>query len=149
MIDSLLNEFQLRKVKLKGPTHQTQFFRYFWGEPSIPAVASSSLRSTAYLCHSSAVLVPGLTDHEPTIYYANYEQSVKPRPTGELTQASLDRAFGGKQRESTFAFHFVEYRVVLLSGKNTNLRNALPSLRYGTLLTVLPFISLMRLVAFS
>ena len=79
MIDSLLNEFQLRKVTLKGPTHQTQFVRYVWGEPSILEIASS-LRSTAYLCHSSAVLVHGLTDHEPPIYYANYEQSEKPRP---------------------------------------------------------------------
>jgi predicted transcriptional regulator of viral defense system len=66
------------------------------------------------------MFVHDLIDQQPSVLYVNYEQSEKPKPTGELTQAGIDRAFRGKQRESTFAFHFRESRIVLLSGKNTN-----------------------------
>jgi len=112
------NELGLRKVVLAGPSHQQRFIRYLWREPS-PVEVASAMRSTAYLCHSSAVFVHGLTDQLPKVLYVNYEQSVKPRPSGTLTQESLDRAFRGKQRESTFAFNYEEYKFILLSGKNT------------------------------
>lgn len=111
-------ELGMRKVILAGPTHQQKFVRYLWREPS-PVEVASSLRSTAYLCHSSAVFVHGLTDQLPKILYVNYEQSVKPKPSGSLSQGGIDRAFRGKQRESTFAFEYEEYRFILLSGKNT------------------------------
>lgn len=52
--------------------------------------------------------------------YANYEQSEKPKITDPLTQAAIDRAFRGQQRESTFAFLFGVARIILLSGKKTN-----------------------------
>ena len=103
---------------MAGPTHQQKFIRYLWRDPS-PVEVASSVRSTAYLCHSSAVFVHGLTEQLPKVLYVNYEQSVKPRPSGILTQDSIDRAFRGKQRESTFAFEYEDYKFILLSGKNT------------------------------
>ncbi|MGA2181480.1 MAG: hypothetical protein ABSH47_00495 [Bryobacteraceae bacterium] len=117
-IDYLEGELGLRKVVLEGPTHSWKFVRYLWRDPS-PVEIASAIRSNAYLCHSSAVFVHGLTDQLPRVLYANYEQSVKPKPSGELTQAGLDRAFRGRQRESTFAFEYEGYKIVLLSGKNT------------------------------
>lgn len=117
-IQYLEEELGLRKVVLAGPTHQQKFIRYLWREPS-PVEVASSLRSTAYLCHSSAVFVHGLTDQLPKVLYVNYEQSVKPKPSGTLSQEGIDRAFRNKQRESTFAFEYEEYRFILLSGKNT------------------------------
>lgn len=114
----LETELGFRKVVLEGPTHQQKFIRYLWQAPS-PVEIASTLRSTAYLCHSSAVFVHGLTEQLPKVLYVNYEQSVKPRPSGTLTQDSIDRAFRGKQRESTFAFEFEDYKFILLSGKNT------------------------------
>lgn len=117
-IDFLESELGLRRVVLEGPTHAQKFVRYLWRDPS-PVEIASAIRTNAYLCHSSAVFVHGLTDQLPRVLYANYEQSVKPKPSGELTQASLDRAFRGKQRESTFAFEYEEYKIILLSGKNT------------------------------
>jgi predicted transcriptional regulator of viral defense system len=111
-------EIGLRRVELAGPTHQQRFIRYLWREPS-PIEVASSLRSTAYLCHSSAVFVHGLTDQLPKTLYVNYEQSEKPKPSGKLSQEGIDRAFRGKQRESTFAFEYGEFRFILLSGKNT------------------------------
>ena len=117
-ISYLERELKLSKVVLAGPTHSQKFVRYLWNQPS-PVEVASALRANAYLCHSSAVFVHGLTDQLPRVLYVNYEQSVKPKASGELTQAGLDRAFRGKQRESTFAFEYEEYRIVLLSGKNT------------------------------
>lgn len=119
VIDFLQAECKLRKITLKAAAHHQEFTRYLWREPSALEVAVS-LRSTAYLSHSSALYIHGITAEQPSVLYVNYEQSEKPKPTGELTQAGIDRAFRGKQRESTFAFHLGESRIVLLSGKNTN-----------------------------
>jgi predicted transcriptional regulator of viral defense system len=117
-IKYLERELNLKKVVLEGSTHSQKFLRYLWHEPSAIEVAAA-IRTYAYLCHASAVFVQGLTDQVPGVLYVNCEQSVKPRPSGELTQARIDRAFHGKQRESTFAFEYGEYKIVLLSGKNT------------------------------
>jgi hypothetical protein len=117
-IDYLQRELGLRKVVLGGATHSQKFVRYLWRDPS-PVEIASSLRANAYLSHSSAVFLHGLSDQLPRVLYVNYEQSVKPKPSGGLTQESIDRAFRGRQRESTLAFDFEGYRIVLLSGKNT------------------------------
>jgi len=117
-IDYLQRELKIRKITLEGETHSRKFIRYLWGEPSVIEIAAA-MRASAYLCHSTAVFVHGLTDQLPRVLYVNYEQSVKPKPSGGLTQESLDRAFRHKQRESTFAFRYDEYKIILLSGKNT------------------------------
>jgi predicted transcriptional regulator of viral defense system len=115
----LQKELALKHVVLKGVSHDHAFTRYLWRTPTALEVAVS-LRSTAYLCHLSAVSVHGLTNESPRTLYVNYEQSEKPRPDGDLTQPALDRAFRGKQRESTYAFKYADYRIFLLSGKHTN-----------------------------
>jgi hypothetical protein len=117
-IEYLERELGLRKTVLEGPTHSQKFVRYLWRDPA-PVEVASSIRANAYLCHSSAVMVHGLTEQLPRVLYVNYEQSVKPKPSGELTQAGIDRAFRGKQRESTFAFDYGGFKIILLSGKNT------------------------------
>jgi hypothetical protein len=118
-IEFLLTELQLREMTLQGPMHHQSFKRFLWREPMALEVAAS-LGKTAYLCHSSAMFVHGLLNQQPTVLYVNYEQSEKPRPSGELTQASVDRAFRGKQQESTFAFECGQSQIILLSGKHTN-----------------------------
>jgi hypothetical protein len=114
----LQEQLGMRAVILQGLTHTQKFTRYLWRNPS-PIEIASTLRSNAYLCHSSAVFVHGLTQQLPRVLYVNYEQSVKPRPSGELVQSAIDRAFRGKQRESTFAFEYDGFKFILLSGKNT------------------------------
>jgi len=118
-IEYLQRELKIKKITLAGATHSQKFLRYLWGEPSVIEVAAA-IRASAYLCHSTAVFVHGLTDQLPRALYANYEQSVKPKPSGGLTQDRLDQAFRHKQRESNFAFEYDEYKIILLSGKNTN-----------------------------
>jgi len=119
LIEVLEDQFHLKEVVLKGPTHQQKFVRYIWRKAPLLEVAAS-LRSTAYLCHSSAVVLHGLAETRPGVFYVNYEQTEKPRSSGELTQEGIDRAFRGKQRQSTFAFKHGSSEIVMLSGKHTN-----------------------------
>src|ERR1035438_417493 len=119
IIDHLLTAFPLRKIVLEGPNHSQQFNQYLWREADPLEVASSVRSPNSYLCHSSALFVHGLVDDLPKELCVNYEQSPKPKPSGDLTQASMDRAFQGKQRQSAFTFHYKKHAIVVLSGKYT------------------------------
>ena len=100
IIDYLLTAFPLRKIVLDGPDHSQEFPRYLWHEADPLEVAASVRSPNSYLCHSSALFMHGLVDGLPKDLCVNYEQSPKPKPSGGLTQASVDRAFRGKQRRS-------------------------------------------------
>ncbi|WP_353067735.1 hypothetical protein RBB77_23280 (plasmid) [Tunturibacter psychrotolerans] len=76
------------------------------------------MKRNAYLCHGTAVAIHGLNDQIPHRFYLNKEQSPKPR-SGGLTQASINRAFASKQRESRLIYRFDQTEVAVLSGKNT------------------------------
>jgi hypothetical protein len=91
--------------------------RYVWKQAS-PFELALSLKRNAYLCHGTAVAIHGLNDQIPYRFYLNKEQSPKPR-SGGLTQAGINRAFAGKQRESKLTFRFEDSEVTLLAGKNT------------------------------
>ena len=116
-LDFLQTEGQLRKLTLqcKGYTPLT---RYVWGDVS-PYRLAALLWKGAYLSHGSAVFLHGLTDDIPKTIYVNREQSPKPAPSAGLTQERLDMAFSRPQRASAYVLPVGEYRIVLLSGKNT------------------------------
>jgi predicted transcriptional regulator of viral defense system len=91
--------------------------RYVWGEAT-PYSVALSLRGGAYLTHASACYLHGITEQIPHTIYINKEQS--PKPQGEdLTQASIDRAFSNQARVSNYTFRYQDYRIIILSGKNT------------------------------
>jgi hypothetical protein len=118
-IDFLMTKGELKLIEFLPVNHEVRGTqRYIWKEASAFEIALS-LKRNAYLCHGTAVAVHSLNDQIPARFYLNKEQSPKPRPTGGLTQTSINRAFAGKQRESKFAFRFNESEVVLLAGKNT------------------------------
>ena len=119
IIEYLLTTFPLRKVVLNGPGHSQEFTRYLWREADPLEVAASVRAPNSYLCHSSALFMHGLAENPPEMLCVNYEQSPKSKPQGDLTQASLDRAFQGKQRQSAFTFRHKKHTIVVLSGKNT------------------------------
>lgn len=118
---SFLETQGLSRVVLQPPSGVSTppVVRYVWGPVSMFAVAAS-MRPGAYLSHGSAVFLHGLTDQIPKTIFVNKEQSAKPAPTQPLTQEGIDRAFANSQRASTYVFTHEGYRVVLLSGKNTN-----------------------------
>jgi predicted transcriptional regulator of viral defense system len=117
-VDFLQTKGHLRVVELAPINHETgATVRYVWREAS-PFELAQSLKRDAYLCHGTAVAIHGLNDQIPHRFYLNKEQSPKPR-AGGLTQASINRAFAGRQRESSYIFRFDQSEVTLLSGKNT------------------------------
>jgi hypothetical protein len=128
LLSYLKEQGGLRSFEIKPEPHpdrqsvvltQQSFTRYAWGEVSAYAVAQT-LRTEAYLSHASAVFLHGLTDQIPKTIYVNKEQSPKPAPDGALSQEGIDRAFKSAPRMSNYAFTYDDYRIILLSGKNTN-----------------------------
>lgn len=93
--------------------------RYVWRNAS-PFHLGATIKAGAYLSHGSAVYLHGLTDQIPKIVYVNSEQSPKPQSSRTaLRQDAIDRAFAGKQRQSTMFYAHGSNRFVLLSGKHS------------------------------
>lgn len=106
-------------LRNEGPAASYRSFKRLVTSKATALEVALSLRSGSYLSHATAVFIHGLTNEIPRTVYANKEQSEKPRPDGELTQASIDRAFANEARTSNYIFEFEGTRIVLLSGKNT------------------------------
>jgi len=119
----LLEKTQLREVRFEAVNHPNlhPVVRYVWGKEEIsPYQLALSFRRKAYLSHSTAVFLHGLTEQIPSIIYVNDEQSPKPRPNGDLTQEGIHRAFAGKQRQSSFLFRWDNWQLILIAGKHTD-----------------------------
>lgn len=115
-VQFLVKKMGLRIVELKSERYRP-VVRYAREDYS-PYQMALSLRPRSYLTHGTAVLLHGLNAQLPKTIYANQEQSAKP-VGGRLTQATLDRAFAGRQRTSSYVYSLEGWRVVLLSGKQT------------------------------
>ena len=98
-------------------TYPLHTIRFHTGQFT-PYELALSLRPYSYLSHGSAAFLNGLTDNPSEFVYVNQEQSAKEQ-FGSLTQAGLNRAFSGKQRQSHFIVTHNETRIMLLSGKDT------------------------------
>lgn len=116
-IDFLTEKSRLRTINLASANY-SGFARYGWGEVS-PHQVALSVRPRSYLSHGTAVFLHGLNDALPNVIHVNQEQSPKGKPSGELKQESIDRAFSNQQRRSAYSLEYEKWRIVLLSGKNT------------------------------
>ena len=115
--DLALENKVLKEVKLNS-TYPLRTIRYHNGHFTAYELALS-LRPRSYLCHGTAALLHGLTDSHPEYVYVNQEQSAKEQ-FGSLTQAALNRAFSGRQRQSGFIVTHDTAKIMLLSGKETS-----------------------------
>ena len=115
-------EFLLAKTKLKELelTSETLWpaTRYAWGSPSLFELASS-FRTGSYLSHGTAVFLHALTEDLPKVIYVNAEQSVKPTPTGMLSQETINLAFSREQRLSRAIYSVDGSTITILNGKAT------------------------------
>lgn len=107
----------LRELRLSSKDYGPQR-RYAW-EGVSPLLVALSMRPHAYLSHSTAAFVHGLTDNLAKTIYVNAEQSPKPAHSGALTQEGIDRAFARAQRATNYVFSWDGWKVAVLSGKNT------------------------------
>ncbi len=120
--DFLLENTPLHEIQLESVNHPNvaPITRFVWGEPDAFEIACS-LKKNAYVSHGSAAFLHSLTDELSSTIYLNLEQSPKPKPTGGLSQAGIDRAFGGKQRQSTMIYRYDDVQVLQLNGKNSGM----------------------------
>jgi predicted transcriptional regulator of viral defense system len=117
-IDFLTSKGKLHRITVRSLSY-SNITRYAWGEVS-PYQIALSLKRHAYLTHATAVFLHGLTDLLPKVLHVNAEQSPKPVPAGQLTQAALDRAFSNTERRSNYVFEYRKSEFILISGKFTN-----------------------------
>lgn len=117
-VQFLIDHKRLTLVQLRSDAYEREVVRYAWDGASIYQLALS-IRKGSYLTHTTAVHLHGLTDLIPKTVYLNIEQSPKPRPQGELTQAAVDRAFANQQRQSNLSYVYGDWTVTVISGKNT------------------------------
>lgn len=117
----LVAKTPLRVIQVDPVNHPgyASMHRFVWGEKLSAYELALSFKPRAYLCHSTAVFLHGLTGQIPRTIYVNQEQSIKPRSETSLKQENIHRAFAAKQRESKFLFRWENWQFLLLSGKNT------------------------------
>jgi hypothetical protein len=118
-VEFLTENGELKKYTLRPVNHPgtPEVVRFVWKSASQYEIALS-LKRNAYLSHSTALFLHGLTDQIPNRLFVNSEQSVKPA-SGVLTQQGIHNAFARKQRESSFIFEFDHTQAVIIWGKNT------------------------------
>jgi hypothetical protein len=122
-IELLSTKGALREVQIvpnENYPHARKLTRYVWGEIS-PFSVALSMRKGSYLSHGTAVFLHGLNDQIPQrVTYVNQEQSPKPKPDdSRLSQESIDKAFGRRQRQSSFIYCYETSEFLILSGKHT------------------------------
>ena len=118
IIAFLIAEGSLRELTLKTTSAYPSFRRYAWRDFS-PYQVALSARPDTYFSHATALALHGLTKKTVTTLYVNQEQSPKATKPVMLTQEGIDRAFSNRQRLSAYTLKYSNFRIVLLSGKNT------------------------------
>lgn len=118
-ISFLTKHGDLKEHKFRSENYGLETIRYSWREASLLELALS-LKSRAYLCHETAVALHGLAKLNLKTICLNVEQSAKPSSSNSLTQAGIDRAFAGKQRQSNLIYNWKRSSIIMISGKSTN-----------------------------
>jgi predicted transcriptional regulator of viral defense system len=118
-VQFLIEQKRMTQIDLRSAKYATQrATRYLWDSPTPYAVALS-IRKNAYLSHGTAVFLHGLNDLIPKTIYLNAEQSAKPAPKGNLTQAGIDRAFSNQQRQSSLSYAYGDQNITVINGKQS------------------------------
>jgi hypothetical protein len=109
----------LNQIAFHAPQYDNVILRFSKARAT-PLDLAASLRPTGYFSHGTAAYLNGLRPNPPTALFLNVEQSQKPKPSANsLTQASLERAFSGKQRQSQLFYTYETLTVTMLSGKHS------------------------------
>jgi hypothetical protein len=117
-IDFLLQSTRLRKIEFPFPPPYRRDTRYVWGDVPLYEVMLT-LKPGSYFTHYTAVYLHGLTEQVPKTTYLNHEQALASTSTGELSQKNIDAAFKRPVRVSGNVAETKQFRLCVISGKNT------------------------------
>lgn len=117
-IDFLARAGRLSKVVFPFPAPYKKEIRYVWGHASIYQVMLS-INPAAYFSHYTAVRFHGLTEQWPKTTYLSVELPKITPQVGGLSQSAIDKAFSRKQRTTQNIAETPDFRVCVLSAKNT------------------------------
>lgn len=114
----LIEAGRLSEIVFPFPRPYRREVRYIWGDVSLYEVAQT-LKPNSYFSHYTAVKFHGLTEQLPKTTYLNVEQPNPSVSTGSLTQKAIDTAFRRPARTSGNIAETRDFRVCIISGKNT------------------------------
>jgi hypothetical protein len=119
LIDFLASKTQLQVIQIKFPsTLIPNFNRFFWGDPS-PLALASSLKPEYYFSHYPAMSIHQLTEQVPKILYLTWEQPEKARNIRPLEQRKIDWAFSQSPRISQNLASLNDHKICILYGMHT------------------------------
>lgn len=114
----LKQECNLQEIVLKLPDRNIN--RYVFKSDVSPYKIACSIHPAGYFSHYSAMFLNGLTEQIPKSIYFNVEQTEKDNINGcKLTQKQIDEAFAGNIRTTNKIIEYNDYKIYLLSGKQT------------------------------
>lgn len=119
-VDLMLEVTRLRETSLVAPNYNKTLVRYVWGEDASIYQLALSIKPRSYFTHYTAMFLHNLTQQIPKTIYMNTEQSKKPYRPSTLEQSRIDMAFEGKDRVSQYIFHYENWKICCISGKNTD-----------------------------
>jgi predicted transcriptional regulator of viral defense system len=114
----LVETGRLSEVIFPFPAPYKREVRYVWGDVSLYDVALA-LKPNSYFSHYTAIKFHGLTEQLPKTTYLNVEQPNASVATGPLMQKAIDTAFRRPARVSGNIAESQDFRVCIVSGKNT------------------------------
>jgi predicted transcriptional regulator of viral defense system len=114
LITLLLENEVIRIAELRSDDYGAKT-RYLLGDVSIFQLANSIYKDS-FLSHGTALHLHGLAPLGSI--YVNHEQSSK-NTDSTLTQATLNKAFRNKQRQSNYIYRYDSHTVIFLNGKDT------------------------------
>ncbi len=114
----LLDSKRLTQTVFPFPKPYKREVRYVWGDATVYEIMLT-LKPDCYFSHYTAVAFHGLTEQIPKTTYLNVEQPSTGAANTNLTQNSIDVAMRRPVRVSHNVAETAEFRVCLISGKNT------------------------------
>jgi len=114
----LADSGKLTKIVFPFPKPYKKEIRYAWGEVTLYEVMLT-LKPGCYFSHYTAMAFLGLTEQLPKTTYVNFEQFNAGPTNGELTQKGIDMAMRRPVRVSGNIAETKDFRVCIVSGKNT------------------------------
>lgn len=115
----LTDSANLTKIVFPFPAPYKKEIRYVWGDTTLYEVMLT-LKPECYFSHYTAMAFHGLTEQLPKTSYLNSEQKNAGPAVGTLTQKGIDIALHRPVRVSKNVAETNDFRVCIISGRNTN-----------------------------